>query len=123
VVGVILMQQDLQNYASSATSLVLATACTILLPAIVLCTGLLMISNFRYAHIVNRYLRGRRPIGRLMLALGLIMLLVVAHRYVIGLGTLTYAAMGPVAWLMHRWRTRRGPSPGITPLPQPPTTP
>ena len=36
---------------------------------IVLITGLLMVSQIRYPHLVNRYLRGRRSIARLILVL------------------------------------------------------
>jgi CDP-diacylglycerol--serine O-phosphatidyltransferase len=85
------------------------------LPLVVLGTGLLMVSAIRYPHLVNRYLRGRRSIGRLLLALVLFLLLVVAHRYTIGIGTLAYALWGPLSWLMARMR-RRGPAvPATTP--------
>jgi hypothetical protein len=59
----------------------------------------------RYPHLVNRYLRGKRSIGRLILVLGIVLMLVVAHQYTLGIGTLAYAAWGPVAWIM--WRIRR----------------
>ena len=59
----------------------------------------------RYPHLVNRYLRGKRSIGRLILVLGIVLMLVVAHQYSLGIGTLAYAAWGPVAWIM--WRIRR----------------
>lgn len=102
VVGVILMQQDLQREGLEQ----LAFVCVILLPIVVLITGLLMISNFRYPHIVNRWLRGRRSIGRLIAAVGLLLLIVLAHRYVIGIGTLAYALWGPVSWAWLRIRPR-----------------
>src|SRR4051794_18645958 len=82
----VLMQQDLANTAfewgtdSSFGRLLghLSALCLIVLPLIVLMTGLLMISNIRYPHLVNRYLRGRRSIGRLMLVLIVLLLIVVA---------------------------------------------
>ncbi len=116
VVGLILMQQDLLQEDVTYLSYL----CVLLLPPVVLFTGLLMISNFRYPHLVNRYLRGRRSIGRLVLVLGLVLLLVVAHRYVIGLGTLAYAAWGPVSWGLRRMRPKPPPeSYEPAPLPQP----
>jgi len=77
-----------------------------ILPELVLAAGLLMVSEIRYPHLVNRYLRGRRSIGRLLLALTVVLLMVVVHRYTLGLGTLVYAFSGPAAWFMSRVRRR-----------------
>jgi CDP-diacylglycerol--serine O-phosphatidyltransferase len=71
---------------------------------LVLGTGLLMVSHLRYPHLVNRYLRGRRSIGRLISIVVLLLLIFVAHQYVLGIGTLAYAAWGPCAWLSVRAR-------------------
>jgi CDP-diacylglycerol--serine O-phosphatidyltransferase len=117
VVGLILMQQDLLDKPIQSTSL--ASVCVIILPAVVLFSGLLMVSNFRYPHLVNRYMRGRRSIARLLFVLALVLLLVVAHRYVIGLGTLAYAASAPISWAMSRMRPKP-PSGPPAPLPQTP---
>jgi CDP-diacylglycerol--serine O-phosphatidyltransferase len=116
VVGLILMQQDLLTPPLNSASLSLA--CVILLPFVVLGSGWLMVSNLRYPHLVNRYLRGRRSIGRLVFVLVLVLLLVVAHRYVIGLGTLGYALSAPVNWGLSRIRPRRSNAP--RPPQQPP---
>ena len=83
-----------------------AYGCVILLPAVVVLTGLLMVSSFRYPHLVNRYLRGRRSIARLLAVLALILLIVVAHRYVIAIGTLAYAACGPASWAWVHFRPK-----------------
>src|SRR6476659_5183308 len=94
VVAMILMQQDLRQWALESTSRTLhflATFCLYLLPPLVLAVGLLMVSNVRYPHVVNRYLRGRRSIARLMAGVIVILLLFVAHRYVLGVGCLIYA--------------------------------
>src|SRR6185503_12806677 len=56
VVGVILMQQELLELGLAWA----AKVCAWLLPVVVLITGLLMVSGFRYPHLFNRYLRGRR---------------------------------------------------------------
>ena len=77
-----------------------------MLPELVLVAGLLMVSEIRYPHLVNRYLRGRRSIGRLLLALTIILLMVVVHRYTLGIGTLLYTLWGPLSWLMARIRRR-----------------
>jgi CDP-diacylglycerol--serine O-phosphatidyltransferase len=110
VVAMVLMQQDLRlmGYGWSEA---LANACLYLLPLLVLGTGLLMISNIRYPHIVNRYLRGRRPLTRLMTGVILILLLIVAHRYVLGIGCLAYALLGFASWSYLRLRPRPAPAP------------
>jgi CDP-diacylglycerol--serine O-phosphatidyltransferase len=109
VVAMVLMQQDLrQNGASMDVRWIsmLGNVCLYLLPAIVLGTGLLMVSNIRYPHVVNKYLRGRKPITRLMAGVILIMLVIVAHRYVLGIGCLAYALLGFTGWAYRSLRPR-----------------
>lgn len=112
VLGVVLMQQDLLIQGANRPDgpvrdamWIAAGVLTILLPVVLLSTALLMVSNFRYPHTVNRLLRGRRPFWTLVLALGLILLLVVQHRYVLGVTGLVIAFSGPAAWLLSRART------------------
>jgi CDP-diacylglycerol--serine O-phosphatidyltransferase len=103
VAAFILMQQDLRSNRFDA----LSDLCVWLLPIIVLGTGLLMVSGIRYPHLVNRYLRGKRSLARLLLVLGLILLLVVWHQYTLGIGALAYALWGPVSWALVKFRPRR----------------
>ncbi len=104
VAAFILMQQDLR-----ANDLhTLSNLCVWLLPLIVLATGLLMVSGIRYPHLVNRYLRGKRSLGRLLLVLGFILMLFVWHQYTVGIGMLAYALMGPVSWGWVKFRPRTG---------------
>ncbi len=98
VVAFILMQQDLYKIweaTDSHLARALANTCTCILPAIVLCAGLLMVSNIRYPHVINRWLRGRRPIARLIAGVAILLLFLIAHRYVLGIGCLAYALYGP----------------------------
>jgi CDP-diacylglycerol--serine O-phosphatidyltransferase len=113
----VLMQQELSRSADKMANLPtwlanlvghLSTLCILVLPAIVLGTGLLMISNIRYPHLVNRYLRGRRSIGRLILVLMGILLLIVAHEYVLAIGMLTYVLWGTISAVNRLWRVRAG---------------
>jgi CDP-diacylglycerol--serine O-phosphatidyltransferase len=96
VVAFILMQQDLVEWAKNSGEFIrfCAASCTMILPFLVLATGLLMVSNIRYPHVVNRYMRGRRPIGRLIGVVAILLLLVVAFRYTIAIGMLIYVFMG-----------------------------
>ena len=108
VASLILMQQELARVNLN----LLSQFCLVLLPLVVLSTGLLMVSHLRYPHLVNRYLRGRRSIGRLITIVCILFLLLVAHQYVLGIGTLSYAAWGPTAWLIarsKRWMRPRNP--------------
>ena len=68
------------------------------LPLVVVATGLLMVSNIRYPHLVNRYLKGRKSLARLISVVVLVLLVVVAHRYILGVGCLFYALWGPISW-------------------------
>jgi CDP-diacylglycerol--serine O-phosphatidyltransferase len=113
VAGLVLMQQQLRHESLPFFNDTLAYAGVVLLPFVVLCTGLLMVSHLRYPHLVNRYLKGRRSIGRLIVVLGILLMLIVAHQYTLGIGALAFAAWGPTAvisaWI--RRRTRAGAAP------------
>ncbi|MDB5303037.1 MAG: pssA [Phycisphaerales bacterium] len=95
VAGFILMQQDLYGHRGwFPLADHLSQLCIWLLPGVVLLTGLLMVSTIRYPHLVNRYLRGRRSIARVMVVLVGLLLLVIVHRYALGIGALAYALWG-----------------------------
>src|SRR5947207_707636 len=115
VAAFILMQQDLYHWSRSLHATnpspaafvgTLSLVCLWVLPVIVATTGLLMVSTIRYPHLVNRYLRGRRSLGRLVLVLAILLGLVVAHRYVLGLGMLAYVLWGLLGWGYLRARPR-----------------
>jgi len=124
VAAFVLMEQALEGHSKWSPWLAgPVRACIWLLPAIVLMTGLLMISAIRYPHLVNKYLRGKRSMARLVLALSGLLLVVVAHRYVLALGTLAYSLSGPVSMSYLRLWPRRTPvvpPPAGLPEAQPP---
>jgi len=111
----VLMQQELARTAEKSANLPawlattvgdLSTLCILLLPVIVLGTGLLMISHIRYPHLVNRYLRGRRSIARLIVVLMGLLLLIVAHEYVMAIGMLAYVLWGALSATNRWWRLK-----------------
>lgn len=106
VAGFILMQQDLNN-RGEAIAHHLAYVGIFALPGIVLVCGLLMVSTIRFPHLVNRYLRGRRSIASLLTALIGLLLIVVYHRFAIGLGSLAYVILGLTGSSAMRFRARR----------------
>ena len=111
VIGAILIQQDLRHLGDPGTTAArvagaMANGMTWLLPFVVLGTGLLMVSAIRYPHLVNRYLRGRRSVARLVGMLAVLMIVIFQHRYAFGVASIAYALYGPVilAWLRLRPR-------------------
>ena len=118
VVAIILLQQEMmhQNWLLAAH---IVTYC---LPPIVLLAGLLMVSHIRYPHLVNRYLSGRRSPAMLVLSLAVILGILLAHRYVLAIGTVAYLAWGLLgsAWLWRKSVTATVPS-ETPPAEAPPT--
>src|SRR5687767_13910444 len=107
VAAFILMQQELWiNGAHNTTLRNLSGAAAWAIPAVVLATGLLMVSNIRYPHLVNRYLRGRRSIARVIAAVVILLLLVVWHQYVLAVATLLYTLSGPLSQAYLKFRPR-----------------
>jgi CDP-diacylglycerol---serine O-phosphatidyltransferase len=115
VASFVLLQQDLAVNSAPAW----AQAMTWALPALTAYLGILMVSTIRYPHMLNRYLRGRRSVGRLLAAVVVLLLVVVAFRYTLAAVTLLYSVGWSVSWLWMRLRhqTPRSPSGG------PPTPP
>lgn len=104
----ILMQQDLASQKNVVASF-FSKACIVLLPIIVCGMGLLMVSTIRYSHMVNKYLRGKQPVMKLLFGVGLILLFVICHQYVMAFATLAYALNGPALWVYTRIRRRQTP--------------
>ncbi len=119
VAALVLMQQQLLQHKLPFTD-ALARTCAWILPAVVLFTGLLMISNLRYPHLVNRYLRGKRSFGRLLAVLAIGLLITFWHQYTVAIGTLLYSLWGPVSWTWLHFRPKP-PQPEPAPVPQDPT--
>ncbi|MFB3890478.1 MAG: phosphatidylcholine/phosphatidylserine synthase [Phycisphaerae bacterium] len=84
-------------------------AVSVALPVATLLAALLMVSRFRYAHVINQYIRGKRPFSYLVklivigLACWLIDLFVTA-----AVVTLVYALSGPVGAIWRKFRKPKG---------------
>jgi CDP-diacylglycerol--serine O-phosphatidyltransferase len=112
VVAYILLQQHLAHIGWDKISFTLVC----LLPFLVLAAGLLMVSNIRYPHLVNRYLRGKRSYRRLLLVLSMALLFLVAHDFALAFCALTYAFWGPLSWAISRGRPKLlAPPPAVPP--------
>ena len=117
VAGYILMQHDISQAAGW-----LALFLNWIFPIVLLTAGLLMISNIRYPHLVNRYLRGRKPLSKLIPILLLAGLFLWKHRIVIGLGSLSYMLYGLGLFLYPRTRNATFLPTATTPPVDPPAT-
>lgn len=118
VASMVLLQKELvKSGPPDSLEARLALVCVWFLPAVVLMAGLAMVSTFRYPHLINRYLRGKRALGRVIAILTLALLVIVAPIYTMAIGTFTYTLWGPVAWLWARSRPRPP-----QPLPQTPAS-
>ena len=115
VASLVLVQQELRTYDQSTVLRHAGDVCVVLLPLVLLATGLLMVSHLRYPHIVNRYLTGRKSIARLLIILVALLLLVTALQYTIALICLTYAFWGPAYWAYLRLMRRAYPKSGVEP--------
>jgi len=125
--GLILMQQELAIQAGAAGSFggiltAAAAVCIGAIPVLLLSLGLLMVSHIRYPHLVNRHLRGRRSLARVVLALTLVLLLVVANQYTVAVGSIGYVVWGMLLWAWSRLRRRSVPIPQPADYNPPPST-
>ncbi|GAG10399.1 unnamed protein product, partial [marine sediment metagenome] len=86
-------------------------AVSITLPVVTLGTALLMVSRFRYPHLVNQYIRGRRPFGYLV-KLVLLALAAIWQPFVtLAVLTMAYTLSGPVTASLRLLRaTKASPS-------------
>ncbi|MEL7237323.1 MAG: CDP-alcohol phosphatidyltransferase family protein [Planctomycetota bacterium] len=111
VLGFILLQQ---TFAGDARDLepgfwqdfcaIAASILTILLPLVLLATGLLMVSNIRYGHMVNKYLRGNARIGMVVLGIAFLLGLIVFRSYALALLGIVVAYSSPVQHYLLRLR-------------------
>lgn len=122
VASFVLLQQHLRH-SDWPFSQPIATGMVWVLPLVVLMSGLLMVSNIRYPHIVNRYLRGKRSMARLVAVLCLALLLIVAHEYTVAIGTLGYVLWGLCGASWARLRRKSVPAAGSERASTSPRTP
>jgi CDP-diacylglycerol--serine O-phosphatidyltransferase len=103
IVGMVIFHQDLLGSLAPAWA---SDVVAMLMPPFAMILGLFMVSRFRYAHMVNTVLRGRRPfrqvVGILVLAL---VGLLVQPQATIALAGALYAFSGPFGAMMRRLRS------------------
>jgi len=91
-----------------AVQWVLIAVC-VAIPVVTLLSGLLMVSRFRYAHLVNQYIRGKRPFGYLVKLLVVALAVVLEPLITLAAAALAFVASGPATAM---YRQLRGSRPG-----------
>jgi len=72
------------------------------LPGLALATGILMVSRVKYAHVVNRVLKGRRPFITLIELALVIALFFLFREFAFFIAFFGYAVTGPLFWIKKR---------------------
>jgi CDP-diacylglycerol--serine O-phosphatidyltransferase len=67
------------------------------LPVFTLVAGLLMVSRFRYPHLVNQYIRGRRPVGYIVKLVLVVLAMLLWPFETMAAVALVYVLSGPIA--------------------------
>ena len=94
IIGLVIFHQGLLPELAHPKTVSFLAA---LMPPFALVLGLLMVSRFRYAHLINAMLRGRRPFWQVV-SIGIVVLvgLVVEFHLTVALATAAYALSGPL---------------------------
>ena len=77
---------------------------SIALPAMTLASALLMVSSFPYAHLVNHWIRGRRPVSYILKLVIVVLAMLYRPAITTAVFASTYALSGPIVALWHRLR-------------------
>ena len=94
-----------------------------ILPLAAMALGLLMVSRFRYLHVVNTVLRGRRPFWQVVaIVIAFLVGLVVQFQLTIAVAASAYALSGPAGWLRAKLLPRGVQAPDASAGPVSPTT-
>lgn len=75
-----------------------------MLPVIAFLAGILMVSRVRYAHVANRYLRGRRPFGYVVVILIVLGCFIRLPAPTLAVLAIFYAVSGPIHTIWRRYR-------------------
>lgn len=109
LVGMVLLFVDLAQTAwpwLDGAGVLLVMSIT--LPILTLIAAGLMVSRFRYPHLINHYVRGRRPVSYLIKLLVVLVAMVIEPFATIALVPLAYALSGPLraGWALLHARLR-----------------
>jgi CDP-diacylglycerol---serine O-phosphatidyltransferase len=72
------------------------------LPFVALAVAVLMVSRIRYPHILNQYLRGRKPFAYLIRAIAFLVIIIFSFEVALVLVFCSFAASGFLKWFYYR---------------------
>ena len=84
----------------------ITTAC-IILPIAAAVIGLLMVSQLPYAHLVNKYMRGKKPVGYLVKVIMIILAIVILPLVTLTIATQIFVFSAPVKAIVAKARGER----------------
>jgi CDP-diacylglycerol--serine O-phosphatidyltransferase len=110
VASIVVFQQDLlPSIADTGTFLYRFADNTILyaLPFITLAAGILMITRIRYPHLVNQFIRGKKPFANLIWGLLGLAIGILNPQGALALAFCGFAAWGLIHWLYQRLKGKK----------------
>ena len=96
-----------RDWAAGFVSFMLDDLVIYSLPIITLCAAFLMVSRIRYAHVLNQYIRGKKPFAHLIRALLFFALIIWSRQVALVVIFCGFAASGFAKWFYCRF-FRRG---------------
>lgn len=112
IAGAVLPTRELLRWGPGMASLLVG-----ILPALAFGAAVLMVSRIRYVHVVNRFLRGRRPFVTLVEFALLLTLTYLFRELIFFLVFLGYAVTGPLSGLRYPLFSRAARPPAVAPRP------
>ena len=79
----------------------------IALPSVTFIASLLMVSRFRYVHLVNRFIVGRKSFSHIVIIIISVIVGLMFLMYALPIATLLYTASGPIGALWKKFKARR----------------
>ncbi len=109
IASLVFLYQDLTQALNESGSAVLnfaQNAILMILPTAAALCGILMISRLRYQHVVNQYLKGKKPFTHLLKALGLIVIIAFSIEVALLLVFGCFAFSGLARWIWAKASSR-----------------
>lgn len=106
IASAVVLNQEMTKEIEESWRLYLQIGHTVLiyiLPFAALAAGALMVSRIRYPHVVNQYLRGKKPFGYLIRAVGMLVVVIYFFELALLLVFWLFALSGIIKWAYSRF--------------------
>jgi len=121
IVSLVIFHQETLSELSVKSSqlyLICEKTITYTLPFVTLAIAVLMVSRIRYPHIINQYMKGKKPFAYLIICMFVIWLVIWFRQIALATGFCAFAASGFVKWFYYRVIRRKI---DLAPQPEPVT--